>query len=189
MALRIILPAKPFAEAKQRLASAMTAEARAHLAEQMFRHVLAIASAFAEPAAIIVVSRAPDILCLAQTCGATALAEKPPCDLNIALRQAAKFALDHGASKLLVVAGDLPLLCKDDLAALAAHDCAIAPDRRGRGTNALLWPPSLEFHFGDNSFERHCVTAKLAGYEARIVVRSGLAHDVDLPSDIIKPVK
>lgn len=185
MTLRIILPVKPFAEAKQRLAAALTANARAELAGNMFRHVLDTACAFAEPSAVIVISRGADVRDIAETQGAIALAEPPPSDLNSALRRAAEFARDDGASKLLVVATDLPLLGEADLAALALHDCAIAPDRHGRGTNALLWPPALAFQFGENSFERHCAIAASGGYDAQIVNRPGLAHDVDLPVDLL----
>ena len=185
MALRIILPVKPFAEAKQRLASALTAKARAQLAEDMFRHVLVTACMFAKPSAVIVISRGTDVRDIAGTQGAIALAEQSPSDLNSALRQAAEFARGDGASKLLIVASDLPLLHEADLAALALHDCAIAPDRHGRGTNALLWPPRLAFQFGENSFARHCAIAASGGYGAQIVTRPGLAHDVDLPVDLL----
>ena len=87
---------------------------------------------------------------------------------------------------LLVLASDLPLLNEDDLAAVTMEDCAIAPDRRGTGTNALLWPtrPLPGFFFGENSFERHDASARAAGLEPKIVRRPGLAHDVDLPDDL-----
>ncbi|HEX4157289.1 MAG TPA: 2-phospho-L-lactate guanylyltransferase [Rhizomicrobium sp.] len=187
MDLRIILPVKPFAEAKQRLAPAMTAAARARLAEQMFLHVFATARAFAGAPGIIVISRGTDALAFATGQGAIALAEQPLSDLNGALRQASAFARKSGAAKLLVAASDLPLLGEADLAALAGHDCAIAPDRHGRGTNALLWPATLDFHFGENSFEHHRAIASSAGSEAHIVTRPGLAHDIDVPADLLRP--
>jgi 2-phospho-L-lactate guanylyltransferase len=188
MDLRIILPVKPFGEAKQRLAMAIAAAARARLAEDMFRHVFATASDFAGPSAIIIVSHGADVLDFAKAQGATALAEQSLSDLNGALQQAAEFARNSGASKLLVAACDLPFVSDADLAALALHDCAIAPDRHGRGTNALLWPvsPLPGFHFGENSLARHCEAARAAGYEPQIVTRPGLAHDIDLPSDLIE---
>jgi 2-phospho-L-lactate guanylyltransferase len=136
---------------------------------------------------VTVVSRAPDVLGFASAQGAVALAENSSADLNSALLQAADALRARGVSRLLVVAGDLPLLCEADLAALARHDCAIAPDRHGIGTNALLWPetPPLEFHFGERSLERHAAIAKAAGFNPHIVRRNGLAHDVDLPEDLI----
>jgi 2-phospho-L-lactate guanylyltransferase len=186
MSLRIIIPAKPFAEAKQRLSPALNPPARARLAEELFRHVLATALAMACVRAVIVVSRGHEVLTLAEDMGATGVAEASHGDLNGALWQAAEFARAHGASKILVLASDLPLLCESDLAALIAETCAIAPDRLGRGTNALLWPaiPTLGFHFGDNSFAHHCAAARGAGVDPKIISRAGLAHDVDFPSDL-----
>jgi 2-phospho-L-lactate guanylyltransferase len=140
---------------------------------------------------IIVVSQGADVLDFVKAHGAIALAEQSPSGLNSALQQAAEFARDRGASKLLVAASDLPFVSEADLTALALHDCAIAPDRHGRGTNALLWPasPLPGFHFGENSFARHREAAKAAGYEPQIVVRPGLAHDIDLPADLIEQSK
>jgi 2-phospho-L-lactate guanylyltransferase len=185
MNLRIILPVKPFAEAKQRLSPAMGADARMRLAQDMFEHVFAIARAFAQPSGILVVSRGAEIRDYAQSHGATALTEPSGSDLNGALRLAAAFARDHGSTELLVLAGDLPLLSESDLAELTLYDCAIAPDRHGTGTNALLWPPAFDFQFGENSFERHQAIAQAAGRAAQIVQRPGLAHDIDLPSDLL----
>ena len=186
MSLRIIIPVKPFAEAKQRLSPALNPSARASLAEELFRHVLATAMVVARAGEVIVVSRGPEVLLLAEQSGATGLAESLDADLNAALSQAAEIARAQGAAKLLIVASDLPLLCESDLAALIAETCAVAPDRHGRGTNALLWPatPMIGFCFGDNSFAHHRAAAKAAGLDPQIILRPGLAHDVDLPSDL-----
>jgi 2-phospho-L-lactate guanylyltransferase len=186
MSLCIIIPVKPFAEAKQRLSPALDPAARARLAEQLFRHVLATALGMARPRAVIVVSRGHEVPSLAEALGATGLAESSHADLNAALWQAAAFARAHDASKLLVVASDLPLLRETDLVALVDESCAVAPDRHGRGTNALLWPanPTIGFHFGDNSFAHHCAAARAAGVDPQVISRPGLAHDVDLPSDL-----
>jgi len=186
MALRIIIPVKPFGEAKQRLAPALTAKERAQLARDLFGHVLATAVRFAGLRAAIVISRAPEILDLAKTSGALGLLETSSPHLNAALAQAAEFARANASSKLLIVASDLPFLCEADLAAMTEHDCAVAPDRHRRGTNALLWPtdPLPGFHFGESSFERHRATAIAAGFAPQIISRPGLAHDVDVPADL-----
>ncbi|HEY6578358.1 MAG TPA: hypothetical protein VIY09_03475, partial [Rhizomicrobium sp.] len=105
---------------------------------------------------------------------------------NAALSQAARSERASGASKLLILASDLPMLGKADLAAMIEHSCAVASDRRGGGTNALLWPATRRpgFHFGENSFALHCAAARRAGFEPQIVSRPGLAHDLDLPDDL-----
>jgi 2-phospho-L-lactate guanylyltransferase len=61
----------------------------------------------------------------------------------------------------------------------------IAPDRHGRGTNALLIsPPGLiEYDFGENSFQRHCKRAKQAGARLEVVELPSLGLDLDIPED------
>lgn len=187
MTLRIIIPVKPFNEAKRRLSPAMDESARAELARKLYAHVLATAIDFADAWKVIVVSRAPEVLSLAEAQGAIPLPESARPDLNAALAQAADFAREGGATQLLVVAADLPLLQGSDLEAMRDVDSAIAPDRHGLGTNALLLParPAPGFHFGENSFTRHLAAAKAAGFDPRIVSRPGLAHDVDVPEDLL----
>ena len=187
MTLRIIIPVKPFAEAKRRLSPAMDANARAELARNLYAHVLAMAVDFADAWKVIVVSRAREVLSLAEAQGAIPLAESALPDLNAALAQAADFVREGGATQLLVVAADLPLLQPSDLAVMRDMDSAIAPDRHGRGTNALLLPasPAPGFYFGENSFARHLAATKAAGFDPHIVSRPGLAHDVDVPEDLL----
>jgi 2-phospho-L-lactate guanylyltransferase len=61
----------------------------------------------------------------------------------------------------------------------------IAPDRHGKGTNALLIsPPGLiEYDFGENSFQRHCELIKKAGARLEVVDLPSLGLDLDLPED------
>ncbi|MGH6878348.1 MAG: 2-phospho-L-lactate guanylyltransferase [Rhizomicrobium sp.] len=186
MTLRIVIPVKPFAEAKQRLSPVMAPEARAKLVADMFKHVFATARLVVEAQAVIVLSRDRDVLALAEAGRATALIETTRPDLNAALSQAAQFGRANGASKLLILVSDLPLLCKSDLVAMIEQTCVVAPDRHGRGTNALLWPASASpgFHFGENSFALHCAAARTAGFDPQIVSRRGLGSDVDLPEDL-----
>lgn len=181
MDLRIVIPAKPFTEAKQRLASVLNPVQRAELAERMFRHVFMVAESFLGAANVLVVSRSEDVLTLARNADAITVREGNPSDLNFAVTQAAGAA---GAPRVLVVASDLPLLRRDDLAEMARHECAVAPDHHQRGTNALLWPAHLPFAFGENSFARHGAIAAAAGIDPIIVARRGLAQDVDEPTDL-----
>jgi 2-phospho-L-lactate guanylyltransferase (CobY/MobA/RfbA family) len=102
-------------------------------------------------------------------------------DLNSALLQAVRVT---AVSRILILASDLPLLGEDDVREMAQHDCAIAPDRHKHGTNALVWPAQPPFAFGENSFARHRAIAESAGFNPNIVVRRGLAFDVDVPEDL-----
>jgi 2-phospho-L-lactate guanylyltransferase len=184
MNLRVIIPVKPFGQAKQRLAPALQPAERARLAERMFRHVLGTASVAFGHANILVVCSSSDVCAIAKSEGAIGIREMGLPDLNAAIAQAATFAGNSGASMHLVLASDLPFLEQSDLIDLAAYGCAIAPDRHERGTNALLWPPHLPFEFGEGSFARHRGTAERAGFKPYICLRRGLAHDIDVPDDL-----
>jgi 2-phospho-L-lactate guanylyltransferase len=185
MDFRTIIPVKSFGEAKQRLALVLNPTQRAHLAEEMFRHVLGVASNAFGMSNVLVISRSRDVLAIAEADGAMAVPESEPSELNSALAKAASIARAQGASHVLALASDLPLLEKSDLAELTKHDCAIAADRHRRGTNALLWPVALPFSFGDDSFARHRAIAGSAGLDPQIVARKGFAHDIDVPEDLI----
>jgi len=93
------------------------------------------------------------------------------------------------AIPLLVLPADLPLLRAEDIATLlaaASSTPSLAPDRQGRGTNAVTLPPfyPFQFRFGLNSFRRH--RAQLT--TARIVRRPGLALDLDTKWDLARAV-
>ena len=182
--MRVIIPMKPFAEAKQRLAPALDPGERAKLAERMFRHVLRITSGVFGAPNVLVVSRARDVVGLAEAGGANGLLETGVADLNSALAQAACHVSARGESRVLIVASDLPLLGEQDIAEMAKWDCAITPDRHQCGTNALVWPVDLPLLFGNHSFARHHAAAEGVGLVAHVVVRRGLSHDVDVPADL-----
>src|SRR5438045_8156999 len=112
MGLRVIIPVKPFAEAKQRLAPALNSAARAQLAERMFRYVFGIAQSRFGAANVLVISRSQDVLAIARHEGGVGVLENAPSDLNSALSQAVPVA---SVPRILVVASDLPLLGQDDL--------------------------------------------------------------------------
>src|SRR5437763_16687237 len=127
MGLRVIIPVKPFAEAKQRLAPALNSSSRELLAARMFRHVFGIAQLRFGAANVLVISRSQDVLAISRDDDGVGVQENAPSDLNSALSQAVPVA---AVSTILVVASDLLLLGQHDLTELARHECAIAPDRQ-----------------------------------------------------------
>jgi 2-phospho-L-lactate guanylyltransferase len=185
MSIWAVIPAKPASEGKSRLAGVLAAEQRIRLNEHLFRRTLAIVCAVIPPAHVMVVSRDPSFLGIAAAAGAHALTEHGY-ELNQALQQAADFPRLTGG--LLAISADLPTLTAADLQALlAAPDAvAIAPDRLGQGTNALLTNPAgcIPFCFGDNSFALHCAAAARLGLAPRLISRPGLAFDLDTPEDL-----
>lgn len=183
----LILAVRPPEEGKSRLAETLDHSERIDLNYKMFRHVLKVAMEVFKANRIVVVSRSDMVLDEARALGILALAEDGS-DLNTALEQARRHAIDHGADALLSVSSDLPTLTTEDLRALidASAPIAIGTDRLRQGTNALRMRPAdaIPFRYGDGSLAAHLAEARSAGLEALVVERPGLADDIDTPADL-----
>ena len=186
-----IVPVKPMRRAKSRLGSVLGAEERLALSREMLNRVLEALVGVPEIERTLLVSRDSEAMALARHHGARTLSERPPIDLNQALQQATRAAVGSGASAVLVVPADLPLVTADDLRELVSLAesppvVVIAPDRRQAGTNALLASPAglIEYAFGPSSFDRHRALALAAGARVLVCDRPGLALDLDLPEDL-----
>lgn len=186
----LIIPVKPLNEGKSRLAPALDTATRAALSRRWLSSLLATAQTSGCFAHIAVVSRDPEVLSLVAGQGAMAIPETGN-DLNSALEQARRVAVEAGAEALLVLPADLPLLTQEDLTTLvtlaaAGDGVVIAPSHDG-GTNAMLLrpPDAIPYAFGDGSFERHRALAQAAGLPCRVVRSATLAWDVDSPEDLL----
>jgi 2-phospho-L-lactate guanylyltransferase len=182
-----IIPVKPFEQAKSRLAAALSPDERAELAETWFAHVLEVVRAAPEVSAVLVISRDPAALALAEQWGARTLLEQGS-DLNAAWNQATAAVSD--ADAVLLLPGDLPFIQTEDIAAMIAladapRSVVIAPDHRRDGTNALLIrPPGLiGCAYGVGSFERHAAAAAAAGVRPRVYTSERML-DIDVPDDL-----
>jgi 2-phospho-L-lactate guanylyltransferase len=184
-----VIPAKPFGEAKSRLSPDLSPVARQNLAAALFRRTCGIVRAFAGTSPVLVVTRSPEIKALAQEFGASTLHEGDRPNVNAALTTAALHAIDHGASSVLAISADLPLLDAADLSALTADRVvpAIAPDRHGTGGNALLWHGALPapYMFGPDSLARHLAAMEALGARPHLICRQGLAVDIDDVNDLV----
>ena len=181
----IVTPIKTPEACKTRLSGAMTDVARRDLVRDMLRHVVEVAGAV--PGAdvrIVGPSRhglAAEIPLLADPGGG----------LNPALAAAADAAVAAGASRLVIVAADLPRLTIGDLRALVSVEgetLAVAPDRAGSGTNALSLPlpaaRAFRFQYGPDSFARHCAEAARLGLPLQVIRSETLGLDIDQPEDL-----
>ena len=191
MTIWAIVPVKPLRRAKSRLSPVLGGEERLALSREMLNRVLAALARIPDIERTLLVSRDSEAMALARQHGARTLSERPPIDLNQALQQATRAALGSGASAVLVVPADLPLVTTEDLQHLLALGAAppvvvLAPDRHGSGTNALMVSPAglIEYAFGPSSFDRHRMLALASGSRVAVCDRPGLALDLDLPEDL-----
>jgi 2-phospho-L-lactate guanylyltransferase len=185
----VILPVKGLGQAKQRLDPGLEAGPRRALAEAMFSDVLVALRRSETVDEILVVTSDSAAEQIAAGHGAMLLDDSDE-GHNVAALNGIRWALEHGAERVLLVPGDCPLLAPgevDDLLSSPPQppSAVIVPDRHGTGTNALLLDPpdALTPSFGPGSCERHAEHARRSGTEPVVVTVPSLALDVDTVED------
>ncbi|NPV76771.1 MAG: 2-phospho-L-lactate guanylyltransferase [Anaerolineae bacterium] len=190
MGICAVVPVKPFDEGKTRLSSVLSKDERSNLNLNLFINTLQVLYEVAQITKVIVTSRDPFALSIADRYGATALKEEGS-TLNQALENATKVALQETISRILIIPTDLPLLSASDLKLFISlspteKGIGIAPDRRCEGTNLLLTTPPgvILYKFGANSFNRHIEQAVGKGLAVGTIHLPNLGLDLDLPEDL-----
>ncbi len=190
--LWVVMPVKDLANAKQRLATVLSAAERQALFRAMMEDVLSTLAASPGLAGILMVTRDPQARALAVRYGARVLAEAANRGHTAASRLGARTLAAEGAIGMLQLPADIPLVTPADVEALLqAHGSApsvtLAPSRDRRGSNAVACSPPdlLPLRFGEDSFLPHVQRARALGIEPRVVERPGLALDVDTPADLM----
>jgi 2-phospho-L-lactate guanylyltransferase len=185
-----IIPVKPLARAKSRLARALKAPTRAALVRSIFSRTLDVIAQAQRIDGVIVVSRDLTILELARQRNTITLMESDA-GLNPAVTQAAQWAAQHNARSVIVIPVDLPLITPADLDAVidraAEKRCiVIAPDRHEDGTNVLLVrpPDAIRFAYGASSFNAHRAQAIGRGLSVHEYRSPTTAFDIDVPDDL-----
>lgn len=180
-----IVPMKPLAAAKARLAAVLGPDERRALSLAMLTDVVRAARAVD---AVWVLQSDTEAAQVALSLGAEAHPDPAPgAGLNASFEEATRAAIGAGASGVLLLSADCPAVTATDVRAIArGRGVAIAPDAAGAGTNAL-WrspPAAIALAFGPGSREAHEAAARAGGVPLRIVRRPGLALDVDRPEDL-----
>jgi 2-phospho-L-lactate/phosphoenolpyruvate guanylyltransferase len=186
-----VLPVKRLGAAKQRLAAGLDAERRRELAEAMVADVLEAIGAARAIDRLIVVSGDP----VAQELAAAAEAKVVPDPEDAGHSEAALAGIARaeveGAERVVLLAGDCPLLDPRQLDRLLTgvpgRYVGIVPDRHGTGTNALLLSPpdAIVPSFGEGSRDRHVGAAREAGVPFGIESLPSIELDLDTPADVI----
>lgn len=191
MTLWAIIPVKPLRRGKSRLAGALSENERTELNRTLLEHTLKTLSGLKELEEVLVISRDPQALTIARNHGARTVREDGQPELNTALKRATVIAQVYATRGVLVLPADLPLITREDVQTLIQHAddppvVVIAPDRHGKGTNALLMSPSglIEYDFGEDSFQHHCDRVRASGARLEIVDLPSLGLDLDIPEDL-----
>jgi 2-phospho-L-lactate guanylyltransferase len=188
----VIIPAKSFACAKQRLSPLLTGGERAVLARTMLADVFRAAAGVSGLDNIAVVTGADDVAREAERLGAMVIDDREAIGTNQAIEAGLAAVRSRGGRCIVTLPGDVPAVMSEDIAALLGiveRGCvAIVPAPRDGGTNALAFdrPERIEPCFGPQSFVRHVASANRAGIKPAVVLNTRLGLDLDQPGDLFR---
>jgi 2-phospho-L-lactate guanylyltransferase len=196
--VHVILPFRSRDAAKSRLGSALDAEERDVLVLGMLSHTIHVLNSWSAGQMVHVVTADPGLEAAYGGWPTLRFVRDPGAGLNAALRAARSSALEAGASCVLMLPADLPLLSVASLdgllhaadATLAAGNgrpvVVIAPADARTGTNALLLAPPdvIDPCFGPQSFEAHLRAAASIDASVQVVDDALLGFDLDTPDDL-----
>jgi 2-phospho-L-lactate guanylyltransferase len=186
-----LVPAKGFERAKSRLRPALSDEACAKFAHDLFGHVVGALLASAALEGVLVATDADSVAGAARALGAEVRRDDGRATGLAAIVDAGLADLAaRGARAALVIMADLPELRPDDVRALVAESdrngVVLVRAADGHHTNALLLAPPTLFPtaFGrDDSFAEHLAAARARGLAPIVVENPRVSFDIDGPDD------
>jgi 2-phospho-L-lactate guanylyltransferase len=184
-----LVPVKSLVTAKSRLVPDLPPNRREMLVLDMLYHVLRVLQDSKLFERVSVVSPDARVLEQVRAWGAWALNEERP-GHNPALYAAALRERAGGATALLTISADLPLLATQEIRNLLEqsrqYEVVLAASRDGAGTNAILVRPPLAvpYLFGPNSLQRYLEAARQRHLSHIIYSSTGLAFDIDTIVDL-----
>ena len=188
--LEVLVPMKPLASAKSRLAPAVPDLRRQALALLLLQRVLDAARHAVGADACRVVGGDAVVRQVALSAGCAWDPEKGN-DLNTSLWLAMGARFKEGAAATLFLPADLPQATPGDVTAVVAASVGLSRPVGVRasgdgGTNALLLPTACAFPpaLGEQSFRRHEELAVARGAPLETPLAPGLAFDIDTPEDL-----
>ncbi len=192
MSTWVVVLVKDFDSAKQRLGPALDPAKRRALARRNATRAIRAAAAGERR---LVVAGSDEAAALAVDLGAEVLVEPRQEGQNVAAQRGIGHALDGGATSVLLLSSDLPLVTKRsvrellDVASRLAPPAVVAVAAAGRGgTNALyLHPPrAIGLHFGADSLSAFEREAHSKGVRFVIHRSPAMALDLDEPADLVR---
>lgn len=189
-AIWALLPTKMLERAKTRLAGVLSPAQRRALVLAMAEDVLATLVHAPALAGVALLSRDQSVRELGKRYNALLL-DDPSSELNESLDAGRKQLQDLGATAMVVVPADVPLISAADVSALSmaiaqGADLVLAPDREASGTNALALNLNVpfRFQFGLHSFQFHQYQARHNNLALHIHRSRTLGLDIDTFNDL-----
>jgi len=186
-----VIPVKSLANIKSRLSPVLNLDLRRRFSLHMLSDVVNSAKRAGLIGEILVVSPDPEVLRFSSDLGVKTLHERSESGVNRAVSAAADLCVRRGASAMLVLPSDIPLVSPQDLnniinMGLKLPSVVVSPSVRLDGTNALLLkPPKLiPTRYEQNSFRSHLRLAASSGVRVAVYMSRNVMLDVDSPEDL-----
>jgi 2-phospho-L-lactate guanylyltransferase len=184
-----LLPVKSPHNAKQRLDGFLSAEQREKLARILYKQTLGALCQAEGIDRVVVVTNDSGVAEHARSSGVLVFEENEQVSHSVSADAACLRAIELGATTVLLVPIDVPLVTPADfsrLAAAARPGLIVVPSADGTGTNAMVRTPPdvIESRFGPGSCRAHLDQARLKNVPADILRLPGLMFDVDTPEDV-----
>ena len=186
-----IVPLNVLRKSKARLSSMLKPVEREQLTVAMLKDVLSVLRKSRQVGSVTVVSADKNARSISRRFGANFLWEGKRRGLNKGLKLAISDSERRGASSVLVIHSDLPLLkpreIDEFLEESQGYSVSLTPSKDGAGTNALLMRPPRVIRpvFGRDSFRRHLSLAMKRNARSRVLRFRGISFDVDKPRDLV----
>ena len=188
-----LLPVKSPHNAKQRLDGFLSAEQREKLARILYRQTLRALCQAEGIDRVVVVTNDSDVAEHARSSGTLVFEENEQVSHSVSADAACLRAIKLGATTVLLVPIDVPLVTPADFSRLAAAarpglpaGLIVVPSADGTGTNAMARTPPdvIESRFGPGSCRAHLDQARLKSVPADVLRLPGLMFDIDTPEDV-----
>ncbi|HKJ00012.1 MAG TPA: 2-phospho-L-lactate guanylyltransferase [bacterium] len=194
--IAILVPVKDLSRAKSRLSPLLTLDERRELAWLLLQGTLRTIAAASAPGPRGLITNYPPAISLGRSLGFAIIEETQQISESASVDAASAQLERNGATGVLRIPLDLPVLAPDDLAPVLEAACSgaeavLVPARDRLGTNALYRSPPTLFssRFGPDSLTLHEQAARAVATDVRVLPIEGFALDIDDPQDVSELVR
>lgn len=189
----VIVPVKDLSKAKDRLSSLLPQEQRTDLAYAMLEDVLSALKGSKLADRKLIVTLDTKAIEIANALGIEVILENEQNGESASVDYASQIAKDMGATSVLIIPGDAPLITSDDIDFVLKKEkdepsIVFVPARDEYGTNAILRKPpdAIPSMFGDDSFNKHKRLAEIENIPYESYENSRIGLDIDRPEDLLE---
>ena len=189
--IHAIVPLNVLSKSKVRLSRVLKPIERKQLTVAMLKDVLSALRKAKSIHSVTVVSADPTARRICRRYGASFLWEGKRRGLNKGVKLAVSNSKRRGASSVLVIHSDLPLLKPQEIELFLkqsqGYSVALTPSKDRDGTNALFMTPPdvIRTVFGKDSFRKHLRLAGQRNARSKVLRFKGISFDVDEPRYLV----